>query len=81
MRPTLVPATHDLDLTMAMATMLRVNGLSFDGSVEKIVRDAFQILWKPTNGGYTYAVLKPRILEAIDLARLLGPINLETADA
>lgn len=81
MRPTLVPATHDLDLTMAMATQLRVANLSFEGSVEQIVRSAFDILWRPSNGGYTYAVLRPRLLEAIDLARKLGPIDLERIDA
>ncbi len=77
MRPNLVPASHDLDLTMAMATHLRVAKLSFEGDVDTIVRRAFDILWKPTSGGYTYALIKPRLLAAIDLARTLGPIDLE----
>lgn len=72
-----VPATHDLDLTSAMATQLRVAGLSFDGEVDEIVRRAFDILWGPTTGGYTYALIKPRLLAAIDSARDLGPIDLD----
>lgn len=78
MKTSLVPNTHDLDLTAAMATQLRVAKLSFDGGVEAIVRRAFDILWKPGNGGYTYALIKPRLLEAIDLARELGPIDLDS---
>jgi len=73
----LMPASHDLDLTGAMATQLRVAKLSFDGEVEGIVRRAFDILWRPSNGGFTYALIKPRLLEAIDLARKQGPIDLD----
>lgn len=71
------PASHDLDLTAAMATVLRVARISFDGPVEDVVRRAFAILWHPTSNGFTYALIKPRLLDAIDLARELGPIDLD----
>lgn len=72
-----VPETHDADLTAAMATVLRTSKLSFDGPVEDIVRRAFTILWRPATNGFTYAQIKPRLVDAIDLARQLGPIDLD----
>jgi hypothetical protein len=69
--------THDLDLTGAMATHLRVARMSFDGTEEDLCRRAFQILWGPTTGGYTHAQIKPRLSEAIAIARREGPINLD----
>ncbi len=71
-----LPPTHDLDLTAAMATHLRVAQMSFEGDVETIAKRAFDILWKPTTNGYTHALIKPRLLEAIDIAREMGPIDL-----
>ncbi|WP_454629647.1 hypothetical protein [Bradyrhizobium cenepequi] len=79
--PRFVPQTQDLDLTEAMATVLRVNNLSFDAPVEHIVSRAFTILWAPARGGYTYAQIKPRLLAAIDRARVLGPIDLNAGTA
>ena len=68
-------ATHDEDLTNAMATQIRVGRLNLDGPVEDVVRRAFQFLWGPATGGYSYADLKPRLLDAIDAARNAGPID------
>lgn len=81
MNRTLIPDTYDLDLTGAMATHLRVAKLTFHGDVAGIVRRAFDILWRPATGGYTFAQIKPRLLEAIDLARTLGPIDLDAGGA
>ena len=69
-------ATFDEDLTAAMATKLRAAGVNLDGPVDDIVRRAFQNLWGPTTGGFTYADIKPRLLDAIDMARRDGAINL-----
>ncbi len=73
------------DLAHAMATHLRVAQMSFDGGIEDIEERAFNILWRnPSDrGGYSYDEIKPRLTAAINLARKLGPIDLdaEVADA
>lgn len=74
----LVPATHDEDLTAAMATTLRAGGMTFDGDVETVEDRAFNILWRnpSARGGYSCDEIKPRLTAAIKLARELGSIDL-----
>lgn len=79
----LVPATHEEDLTAAMATLLRTAGMTFDGDIETVEDRAFNILWRPPagSGAYSYADIKPRLSAAIAMARELGPIDLQAETA
>jgi hypothetical protein len=73
------PASHEEDLTAAMATTLRTAGMTFDGDVKTVEDRAFGVLWKnpAARGGYSYAEIKPRLTAVIALARELGPIDLD----
>jgi hypothetical protein len=66
------------DLARAMATTLRVNGMTFDGDRDVIEERAFNILWRnpADRGGFSYAEIKPNLALAIDFARADGPIDL-----
>jgi aminopeptidase N len=85
MKHSFAPDTFDLDLTGAMAMQLRVARMSFAGSIDNVEERAFNILWRnpSARGGYSYDEIKPRLSTAIDLARRLGPIDLdaEVADS
>ncbi len=75
------PTTHELDLTAAMATLLRVEKVPLDGDIETVVQRAFEVLWRPATNGWTWAMIKPRLLDALDLAQKLGPIDLDGGSA
>ncbi len=64
------------DLVGEMATVLRVNGMTFEGDRDTVEDRAFGILWcKPDSiGGYSYSEIKPNLAAAIDAARAAGPI-------
>ena len=79
------PVTDEEDLTAAMSTTLRTAGMTFDGDTETVEDRAFEILWRnpSSRGGYSYAEIKPRLAAVIELARELGPadLNAEVAGA
>ncbi len=79
-RASLVPATHEEDLTAAMVTSLRTSGMTYGGTVEDAEDRAFAILWRDpsarSGNGYSYDQIKPRLAAVIEQARELGPIDL-----
>jgi len=74
----LVPLAPE-DFVSEMATVLRVNGMTFDGSTSDIEDRAYNILWRnpAARGGYSHAEIRPRLTAVLEEARRLGPICLE----
>ena len=82
MNAPLVPL-HEPDFIAEMATVLRVNGMTFDGTTAEIEDRAYRILWRKPDAraGYSHSEIQPRLTAAIEQARALGPIDLESAVA
>jgi hypothetical protein len=76
----LVPATHEEDLTNAMATQVRTAGVDLSGDVDAVETRVIEFLVTRRQGrvltNYRWADIKVRLTDVIRISRELGPIDL-----